>query len=99
MFWCEVVLGFAEMMSSINIHEIFLSSSSYLWFLQVQADQYVSTEDLQVEMGQLDKHLEALEQKGVELERNLRDCKNGESNSFCWVKILQNLNDYELNSA
>ncbi|XP_062295327.1 MICAL-like protein 1 [Scomber scombrus] len=43
---------------------------------KVQADQYVSTEDLQVEMGQLDKHLEALEQKGVELERNLRDCKN-----------------------
>lgn len=45
--------------------------------LQVQTDQYVSTEDLQVEMGQLDKHLEALEQKGVELERNLRACKNG----------------------
>lgn len=49
---------------------------------QVQADQYVPTEDLQVEMGQVDKHLEALEQKGVELERNLRDCKNGSSNSF-----------------
>ncbi|KAM7386434.1 hypothetical protein PAMA_009177 [Pampus argenteus] len=43
---------------------------------KVQAEQYMSTEDLQVEMGQLDKHLEALEHKGVQLERNLRDCKN-----------------------
>ncbi|KAM7372343.1 hypothetical protein PAMP_009520 [Pampus punctatissimus] len=43
---------------------------------KVQAEQYISTEDLQVEMRQLDKHLEALEHKGVQLERNLRDCKN-----------------------
>ncbi|XP_022623222.1 MICAL-like protein 1 [Seriola dumerili] len=43
---------------------------------KVQTDQHVSTEDLQTEMGELDKHLEALEQRGVELERHLRDCKN-----------------------
>ncbi|XP_039974072.1 MICAL-like protein 1 isoform X2 [Xiphias gladius] len=43
---------------------------------KVQTDQHVSTEDLQTEMGELDKHLETLERRGVELERNLRDCKN-----------------------
>ncbi|XP_023144486.2 MICAL-like protein 1 isoform X2 [Amphiprion ocellaris] len=43
---------------------------------KVQTDQCVSTEDLQVQMREVDRHLEALEQKGVELERNLRDCKN-----------------------
>uniref|UniRef100_A0A3Q1FZT3 MICAL like 1 n=1 Tax=Acanthochromis polyacanthus TaxID=80966 RepID=A0A3Q1FZT3_9TELE len=42
---------------------------------KVQTDQCVSTEDLQVQMREVDQHLEALEQKGVELERNLRDCK------------------------
>ncbi|XP_049925932.1 MICAL-like protein 1 isoform X2 [Epinephelus moara] len=44
---------------------------------KVQTDQNVSTEDLQVEIRELDKHLEALEQRGVELEGNLRDNKNG----------------------
>ncbi|XP_029293661.1 MICAL-like protein 1 isoform X2 [Cottoperca gobio] len=43
---------------------------------KVQTDQNVSTEDLQVERSELDKHLEALEQRGVELEGNLRDDKN-----------------------
>ncbi|XP_030262287.1 MICAL-like protein 1 isoform X2 [Sparus aurata] len=43
---------------------------------KVQTDQNISTENLQVEMRELDKHLEAMEQRGVELERNLRDCKN-----------------------
>ncbi|XP_075940380.1 MICAL-like protein 1 isoform X2 [Anarhichas minor] len=45
---------------------------------KVQTDQDVSTEDLQVEMRELEKHLDALEQRGVELEENLRDCKNDE---------------------
>ncbi|KAM6914465.1 MICAL-like protein 1 [Lycodopsis pacificus] len=45
---------------------------------KVQTDQDVSTEDLQVEMRELEKHLEALEQRGVELEENLRDSKNDE---------------------
>ncbi|XP_078126717.1 MICAL-like protein 1 isoform X1 [Sander vitreus] len=43
---------------------------------KVQTDQNLSTEDLQVEIRELDKHLEALEQRGVELEGNLRNCKN-----------------------
>ncbi|XP_069557432.1 MICAL-like protein 1 isoform X1 [Brachyistius frenatus] len=43
---------------------------------KVRTDQFVSMEDLQVQVGELDKNLEALEQKGVELERNLRDCRN-----------------------
>ncbi|XP_071396036.1 MICAL-like protein 1 [Centroberyx affinis] len=43
---------------------------------KVQSDRCVPIEDLQVEMGELDKRLETLELRGVELERNLRDCKN-----------------------
>ncbi|TDH02625.1 hypothetical protein EPR50_G00154390 [Perca flavescens] len=43
---------------------------------KVQTDQNLSTEDLQVEIRELDQHLEAMEQRGVELEGNLRDCKN-----------------------
>ncbi|XP_032392521.1 MICAL-like protein 1 [Etheostoma spectabile] len=42
---------------------------------KVQTDQNLPTEDLQVEIRELDKHLEALEQRGVKLEGNLRDCK------------------------
>ncbi|KAJ4920584.1 hypothetical protein JOQ06_016416 [Pogonophryne albipinna] len=43
---------------------------------KVQTDQNASSADLQLEMSELDKHLEDLEQRGVELERNLRDYKN-----------------------
>ncbi|KAF3700501.1 MICAL-like protein 1 [Channa argus] len=43
---------------------------------KVQTDHSVSPGDLQVEMGELDKQLEALEQRGVELEKKLRNCKN-----------------------
>ncbi|XP_063760235.1 MICAL-like protein 1 [Eleginops maclovinus] len=43
---------------------------------KVQTDQDASTADLQREMSELDKHLEALEQRGVKLERNLRDFNN-----------------------
>lgn len=55
----------------------------YLYFCdlyvdeQVQSDQNVSTKDLQAQMRELEKHLEALEHRGVELERNLRGCKDG----------------------
>lgn len=56
---------------------------------QVQTDQNVSTEDLQVEIRELDKHLEALEQRGVELEGNLRDTKNGSAKcSFLFKTTL-----------
>lgn len=47
---------------------------------QVQSDRDISTENLQVELRDLDTRLEAMEQRGIELERNLRDCKNGSPN-------------------
>uniref|UniRef100_A0A096LRF8 MICAL like 1 n=1 Tax=Poecilia formosa TaxID=48698 RepID=A0A096LRF8_POEFO len=40
---------------------------------QVRTDRDVSTEDLQRQMTSLDGDLEALEQRGVELERSIRD--------------------------
>ncbi|XP_026021459.1 MICAL-like protein 1 isoform X2 [Astatotilapia calliptera] len=43
---------------------------------KVQTDQCTSPEELQVQMREVDQHLETLEGKGVELERNLRGCKN-----------------------
>lgn len=43
---------------------------------KVQTDQCASPEELQVQMREVDQHLETLEGKGVELERNLRGCKN-----------------------
>uniref|UniRef100_A0A3P8SZL0 BMERB domain-containing protein n=1 Tax=Amphiprion percula TaxID=161767 RepID=A0A3P8SZL0_AMPPE len=56
---------------------------------KVQTDQCVSTEDLQVQMREVDRHLEALEQKGVELERNLRDCKNEEEHMLTeWFYLV-----------
>lgn len=45
--------------------------------IQVQSDQYIPVEDIHGEMGQLEKHLDELEQKGVELEKKLRDNPNG----------------------
>uniref|UniRef100_A0A671UNI1 MICAL like 1 n=1 Tax=Sparus aurata TaxID=8175 RepID=A0A671UNI1_SPAAU len=56
---------------------------------KVQTDQNISTENLQVEMRELDKHLEAMEQRGVELERNLRDCKNEEEQMLMeWFSLI-----------
>ncbi|XP_060946546.1 MICAL-like protein 1 [Limanda limanda] len=43
---------------------------------KVQSDQHVSTEALQTEMTEVEKRLEALQHRGVELEKNLRDCQN-----------------------
>ncbi|XP_044036656.1 MICAL-like protein 1 isoform X2 [Siniperca chuatsi] len=59
---------------------------------KVQTDQNVSTEDLLVEIRELHKHLEALEQRGVELERNLRDCKNDKEEEQMlmeWFSLIQ----------
>lgn len=55
--------------------------------LQVQSDQAVSTENLQIQMSEVEKHLEVLEQRGVELEVNLRDCTNGENQRMRNVRI------------
>ncbi|XP_028311379.1 MICAL-like protein 1 isoform X2 [Gouania willdenowi] len=41
---------------------------------KVQTDHLVPTENLQLQLSELHKHLEAVEQRGIELERRLRDC-------------------------
>ncbi|KAI4892897.1 hypothetical protein NFI96_027583, partial [Prochilodus magdalenae] len=45
---------------------------------KVQSDQYIPVEDIYVEMGALERQLDELEQRGVELEQKLRDCSNEE---------------------
>lgn len=47
--------------------------------VQVQSDQYIPVEDIHGEMSQLEKQLDELEQRGVELEKKLRDNPNGNS--------------------
>ena len=46
---------------------------------QVQSDQYIPVEDIHDEMSQLERQLDQLEQRGVELERKLRDSPSGTS--------------------
>uniref|UniRef100_A0A8D3BKS2 MICAL-like protein 1 n=1 Tax=Scophthalmus maximus TaxID=52904 RepID=A0A8D3BKS2_SCOMX len=45
---------------------------------KVQSDQFIPVEDIHGEMGQLEKQLDELEQRGVELEKKLRDTPNDE---------------------
>ncbi|XP_030638584.1 MICAL-like protein 1 [Chanos chanos] len=45
---------------------------------RVQSDQYIPVEDIHVEMGELERQLDELEQRGVELEKKLRDSPNDE---------------------
>ncbi|XP_077936453.1 MICAL-like protein 1 isoform X2 [Gasterosteus aculeatus] len=52
---------------------------------KVQSDQYIPVEDIHGEMGQLEKHLDELEQKGVELEKKLRDKPNDEDEEHLLV--------------
>ncbi|XP_008294585.1 MICAL-like protein 1 isoform X2 [Stegastes partitus] len=59
---------------------------------KVQTDQCVPTEDLQVQMRDVDQHLEALEQRGVELERNLRESKKDKEEEHMlteWFCLVQ----------
>ncbi|RVE69174.1 hypothetical protein OJAV_G00075180 [Oryzias javanicus] len=44
---------------------------------KVRTDQDLCMNDLQVQLKELDKHLEFLEQRGVELERIVRTCRKG----------------------
>ncbi|XP_015248889.1 PREDICTED: MICAL-like protein 1 isoform X2 [Cyprinodon variegatus] len=44
---------------------------------EVRTDQSVSMEDLRLQIRNLDGHLEALEKRGVDLERNIRECRMG----------------------
>ncbi|XP_041859054.1 MICAL-like protein 1 isoform X2 [Melanotaenia boesemani] len=58
---------------------------------KVQTDLDVSSKDLQVQVRDLGRHLEALEQRGVELERNLRDCKKGKGEEQMlteWISLI-----------
>lgn len=43
----------------------------------MQSDQYIPAEDIYGEMTQLEQLLDELEQRGVELEKKLRDNPNG----------------------
>ncbi|TMS23907.1 MICAL-like protein 1 [Larimichthys crocea] len=53
--------------------------------IQVQSDQYIPVEDIHGEMGQLEKQLDELEQRGVELEKKLRDNPNDEDEEHLLV--------------
>ncbi|KAF7655767.1 hypothetical protein LDENG_00051240 [Lucifuga dentata] len=52
---------------------------------KVQSDQYIPVEDIHGEMSQLEKQLDELEQRGVELERKLRDGPNDEDEEHLLV--------------
>ncbi|XP_041822662.1 MICAL-like protein 1 isoform X3 [Chelmon rostratus] len=52
---------------------------------KVQSDQYIPVEDIYGEMSQLEKQLDELEQRGVELEKKLRDSPNDEDEEHLLV--------------
>ncbi|XP_036954293.1 MICAL-like protein 1 isoform X1 [Acanthopagrus latus] len=52
---------------------------------KVQSDQYIPVEDIHGEMSQLEKQLDELEQRGVELEKKLRDNPNDEDEEHLLV--------------
>lgn len=50
----------------------------------MQSDQYIPAEDIYGEMTQLEQLLDELEQRGVELEKKLRDNPNGNMPKSSW---------------
>uniref|UniRef100_A0A3P8VWD9 MICAL-like 1a n=1 Tax=Cynoglossus semilaevis TaxID=244447 RepID=A0A3P8VWD9_CYNSE len=52
---------------------------------KVQSDQFIPVEDIHGEMSQLEKQLDDMEQRGVELEKKLRDCPNDEDEEHLLV--------------
>lgn len=54
----------------------------------MQSDQYIPVEDIHGEMSQLEKQLDELEQRGVELEKKLRDNPNGNTSHFTKMAAL-----------
>ncbi|KAK7913556.1 hypothetical protein WMY93_013767 [Mugilogobius chulae] len=56
---------------------------------KVQSDQFIPTEDIYGEMNQLEKQLDELEQRGVELEKKLRDNPNDEEHLLVdWFTLI-----------
>ncbi|KAM9857221.1 MICAL-like protein 1 isoform 2-T2 [Aulostomus maculatus] len=53
---------------------------------KVQSDQYIPVEDIHGEMSQLEKQLDELERRGVELEKKLRDNPNDEDEEHLLVE-------------
>ncbi|XP_034043941.1 MICAL-like protein 1 [Thalassophryne amazonica] len=52
---------------------------------KVHSDQYIPVEDIHGEMSELEKQLDEMEQRGVELERKLRDNPNAEDEEHLLV--------------
>uniref|UniRef100_A0A1A8S6W5 MICAL-like 1 n=1 Tax=Nothobranchius rachovii TaxID=451742 RepID=A0A1A8S6W5_9TELE len=63
---------------------------------KVQSDQYIPVEDIQGEMVQLEKQLDELEQRGVELEKKLRDSPNDEDEERLLVDWFTLIHDKHL---
>nr|XP_015826517.2 MICAL-like protein 1 [Nothobranchius furzeri] len=63
---------------------------------KVQSDQYIPAEDIQGEMVQLEKQLDELEQRGVELEKKLRDSPNDEDEERLLVDWFTLIHDKHL---
>lgn len=52
---------------------------------KVQSDQFIPVEDIHVEMSDLEKRLDELEHRGVDLEKSLRECSNDEEEEHLLV--------------
>ncbi|XP_042581683.1 MICAL-like protein 1 isoform X1 [Cyprinus carpio] len=52
---------------------------------KVQSDQYIPVEDIHVEMSDLEKRLDELEHRGVDLEKSLRECSNDDEEEHLLV--------------
>ncbi|XP_072240520.1 MICAL-like protein 1 isoform X3 [Leuresthes tenuis] len=63
---------------------------------KVQSDQYIPAEDINGEMVQLEKQLDELEQRGVELEQKLRDNPNDEDEEHLLVDWFTLIHDKHL---
>ncbi|XP_063048058.1 MICAL-like protein 1 [Engraulis encrasicolus] len=57
---------------------------------KVQSDQDTLGKDLQTERGELSRQLDGLEQKGVELEKSLRNCQNEKEDDLLvnWFTLI-----------
>ncbi|KAK0155156.1 MICAL-like protein 1 [Merluccius polli] len=63
---------------------------------KVQSDQYIPAEDIHGEMSQLERQLDQLEQRGVELESKLRDNPNDEEEEHLLVEWFTLIHDKHL---